>query len=132
MYGHDINSTTTPIEAGLLWSISKRRRQKGGFIGEDRVLREIEEGPTRRRVGILPEGKATAREHTKNMNLQGDQIGKITSGGFGPTINGPIAMGYVKTDHSAVGTEVILMVREKEVKASIVKLPFTAHRYFYG
>ncbi len=132
LYGHDINSTTTPIEAGLLWSISKRRRQKGGFIGEDRVLREIEEGPTRRRVGILPEGKAPAREHTKIMNLQGDQIGKITSGGFGPTINGPIAMGYVKTDHSAVGTEVILMVREKEVKASIVKLPFTAHRYFYG
>ena len=132
LYGRDINPTTSPIEAGLLWSIAKRRRQKGGFIGEERVLREIDEGPSRRRVGILPNGKAPAREHTKIMNVEGDRIGEITSGGFGPSINGPIAMGYVSVEHSVVGTEVILLVREKEIKASVVRLPFTEHRYFHG
>ena len=132
LYGHEINSTTTPIEAGLLWSIGKRRRQKGGFVGEERILQEINHGPTRRRVGILPEGKAPAREHTKIMNMKGDQIGEITSGGFGPSINGPVAMGYVQAEHSVVGTEVVLLVREKELKAKVVKLPFIEHRYFYG
>ncbi len=132
LYGHDINSTTSPIEAGLLWSIGKRRRKRGEFIGEERVLREIDEGPSRRGVGTLPEGKSPAREHVKIMNLDGDQIGEITCGRFGPSINGPIAMGYVKTEYSQLGTEVILLVREKKLKANIVRLPFTEHRYFQG
>jgi aminomethyltransferase len=129
LYGHDINQETSPIEAGLTWSIQKRRRTEGGFPGTVRILQEIADGPLRQRVGILPQGRAPAREGTQILDESGELIGEVTSGGFGPTAGGPIAMGYVVSDFAAVGTTVQLSVRGKLMPASIVPLPFVAHRY---
>lgn len=129
LYGHDIDTTTSPVEAGLLWSIGKRRRQQGGFIGAERILREISEKPSRRRVGIKPGGRAPAREGTEIQSLDGETIGKVTSGGFGPSVGGPVAMGYVDTAHASAGTGVNLMVRGKALAGEISKLPFVAHNF---
>jgi aminomethyltransferase len=129
LYGHDIDTTTTPIEAGLQWSIQKRRRAEGGFPGATRIQREIASGSPRKRVGIKPEGRAPAREGTEILAADGEPIGKVTSGGFGPSVNGPIAMGYVATPHSVPGTRVQLVVRGKRLPAEIVALPFIPHRY---
>jgi aminomethyltransferase len=132
LWGHDIDETTTPVEAGLAWTISKRRREQGGFPGADVIRRQIAEGPTRVRVGIKPEGKAPAREHTQIADPSGGSIGIVTSGGYGPTVGGPIAMGYVDKAHAAPGTEVALSVRNAALKARVVKLPFVPHRYVRG
>ena len=105
LYGHELDETTSPNEAGLMWSIAKRRRVEGGFIGAGRVQAELATGTQRSRVGIKPDGKAPAREGTIIQNAVGRDIGKITSGGFGPTVNGPVAMGYVETAFSAVPGE---------------------------
>ena len=129
LYGHDIDETTSPVEADLLWSIQKRRRTEGGFMGADRVLNEITSGPKRKRVGIKPEGRAPAREGTIVTDVAGRQIGVITSGGFGPTANGPVAMGYVETEFAKAGTAIQLIVREKLMLAQIVTLPFVPHNY---
>ncbi len=129
LYGHDIDETTSPVEAGLTWSIQKRRRQEGGFLGEKRILEEIVSGPQRKRAGIQPVGKALAREGTEIQNAAGDAIGHITSGGFGPTANGPVAMGYVDTSYADIGTEILLMIRGKACPAKVVALPFVPHRY---
>ncbi len=129
LYGHDIDTTTSPIEADLAWSIQKRRRDGSGFPGHARIKTELANGPKRRRVGILPEGRAPAREGTEILDASGAKIGAITSGGFGPSVNGPIAMGYVTTAHATVGTRVQLMVRGKPLPAAVVKMPFTPHRY---
>jgi len=129
LYGHDIDTTTSPIEAGLAWSIQKRRRSEAGFPGAARILDELQSGPKRRRVGIRPEGRAPAREGTIVLAADGTQIGHITSGGFGPTVNGPIAMGYVTASHAAAGTPVQLVVRGKPLAARIVPLPFVPHRF---
>jgi aminomethyltransferase len=128
LYGHDIDTGTSPVEAALTWSISKRRREEGGFPGAERVQRELRESPARLRVGIKPEGRAPAREGTEIRS--GDSvIGKVTSGGFGPSVNGPISMGYVAKEHAAPGTAVQLIVRDKPLPAQIVTLPFVPHRY---
>jgi aminomethyltransferase len=129
LHGHDIDGTTNPVEADLLWSIQKRRRVEGGFPGAARIQEEIAEGPKRKRVGIRPEGRAPAREGTIVTDLLGRQIGKVTSGGFGPTVNGPIAMGYVETAFAAAGTSVHLMVRGQAMPAQIAALPFVPHNY---
>jgi aminomethyltransferase len=129
LYGHDIDETTSPIEAGLEWSIQKRRREQGGFPGFERIKAELESGPKRRRVGIKPDGRAPAREGTEILALLGDRLGMVTSGGFGPTVNGPIAMGYVPSGRAEPGTPVNLMVRGKALSASVVPLPFVPHRY---
>jgi aminomethyltransferase len=129
LYGHDIDTTTSPIEAGLAWSIQKRRRVEGGFPGAARIQRELAEGPSRKRVGIKPDGRAPAREGTEVLDASGAKIGVITSGGFGPTVNGPIAMGYIITAHAAPGTKVQLLVRGKPIPAEVVTLPFAPHRY---
>ena len=129
LYGHDIDETTSPVEAGLLWSIQKRRREEGGFPGADRVKREIAEGPGRVRIGLRPEGRAPAREGTVITTPEGREVGLVTSGGFGPSVNGPIAMGYVSPDVSALGTELHLIVRAKPVPARVASMPFTPHRY---
>jgi aminomethyltransferase len=129
LYGSDISETTTPIEASLLWAIQKRRREEGGFPGASVIQRQIAEGPQRKRVGILPEGKAPARAHTEIANEHGEVIGEITSGGFGPTVGGPVAMGYVRTDLSKVGTPLQLMVRGKALPAKVAAMPFAPHRY---
>ena len=100
LYGHDIDETTSPVEAGLAWSIQKRRRLEGGFPGAERILRELRDGPSRLRVGIRPDGRAPAREGTEILSVAGEPVGRITSGGFGPSLDAPIAMGYVNADHA--------------------------------
>jgi aminomethyltransferase len=129
LYGHDIDTTTSPVEAALTWSIGKRRRAEGGFPGAERIQRELTDGPARLRVGIKPEGRAPAREGTEIRSADGKPIGKVTSGGFGPTANGPISMGYVEGGFTAPGTAVQLVVRDKPMPASVVALPFVPHRY---
>lgn len=130
LYGHDIDETTSPIEADLVWSISKRRREEGGFPGAERIQRELREGPDRRRVGIRPEGKAPAREGTEIVDSDGRSIGTITSGGFGPSVDGPVAMGYVQSEYSDPGTKVGLMVRGTSRPARVADMPFVPHRYY--
>jgi aminomethyltransferase len=129
LYGHDIDTETSPIEAGLLWSIPKHRRAVGGFPGDTIIIRQIAGGPSRRRVGILPEGRAPAREGTEIVDAAGAKIGVVTSGGFAPSLNRPIAMGYVGRDFAEAGTKVALMVRGKALPAEIVKMPFVKKSY---
>ena len=129
LYGHDIDETTSPIEAGLAWSIQKRRREQGGFPGAARIQDELANGPKRRRVGIKPDGRAPARDGTEILALLGDKLGVVTSGGFGPSVNGPVAMGYVKAGYAEPGKPVNLMVRGKALSGSVASLPFVPHRY---
>jgi aminomethyltransferase len=129
LYGHDIDETTSPIEAGLGWSVGRRRREEGGFPGESRIRAEMANGPKRRRVGLRPEGRALAREGTIVKAKDGKTIGIVTSGGFGPTVNGPIAMGYVEAGHAKIDTTVDLMLRERAVRAVVVDMPFVPHAY---
>jgi aminomethyltransferase len=129
LYGHELDESNSPNEAGLMWSIAKRRRDEGGFIGAARVQRELEQGVLRKRVGIKPDGRAPARDGTEIQNSDGRKIGVITSGGFGPTVNGPIAMGYVDTVFADVGTKVNLIVRGQAMPANIVKLPFIPNNF---
>jgi aminomethyltransferase len=131
LYGHDIDTTTTPIEAVLLWSIGKERRAQGGFPGAAVVQKQIAEGAPRKRVGLLPDGKAIAREGAEIV-IAGKILGKVTSGGFAPTLGRAVAMGYVDKAHSASGTKVELMVRGKPVPAEIVPMPFVKHAYYRG
>jgi aminomethyltransferase len=137
LYGHDIDTTTSPIEAGLAWTIGKRRRTDGGFPGAARILRELTEGPDRRRVGIRPDGRAPAREGTAVTDAAGAAIGTVTSGGFGPSAatdgkGAPIAMGYVDPAHAAEGTGLSLVVRGTPRPARIVRMPFVPTRYYRG
>lgn len=129
LYGNDIDETTSPIEAGLIWSISKRRRAEGGFPGAARIQSEIAEGATRKRVGIKPDGRAPARDGVEIQDTSGNAIGSITSGGFGPSIAAPIAMGYVPTEQAAIGTKLNLIVRGKALPATVVKLPFVPNNF---
>jgi aminomethyltransferase len=129
LHGHDIGPSTTPVEAGLTWSIQKRRREEGGFPGADRIRREIAEKPARVRIGLRPEGRALAREGTVITTPDGREVGVVTSGGFGPTVNAPVAMGYVAREFSAPGTELHLTVRGKPLPARVASMPFAPHRY---
>ncbi|MBF0391106.1 MAG: glycine cleavage system aminomethyltransferase GcvT [Alphaproteobacteria bacterium] len=129
LYGSDIDTTTTPIEAGLAWTIGKRRRAEGGFPGAEIILGQLRDGPARRRVGIRPEGKAPARAHTDIVDAVGRKIGEVTSGGFGPSLDAPIAMGFVETAFAQPGSELGLMVRGTARPARVVPLPFVPHRY---
>lgn len=130
LYGSDIDTTTTPVEAALTWTIGKRRRAEGGFPGADRILAQLENGAPKKRVGIRPLGRAPARGHTEIQDGHGRRIGEITSGGFGPSVNGPVAMGYVETAYSKVGTPLTLIVRGQTQSAQVESLPFVPHRYF--
>jgi aminomethyltransferase len=132
LYGHDIDETTTPIEAGLAWTIGRRRRAEGAFPGAAVVLRELAQGPRRKRVGIRPEERAPAREDTTILDTSGNPIGRVTSGGFGPSVGGPIAMGYVDRAHAAEGTALALLVRGVARPGRIVPLPFVPTRYYRG
>ncbi len=129
LYGHDIDTTTTPIEAGLAWSIGARRRKEGGFPGARVIQQQLAEGPSRRRVGILPHGRQPARDHTEILDSAGKKLGEITSGGFGPSVGGPVAMGYVAASAAAAGTVLTLLVRGKPQPARTVTLPFVKHNY---
>jgi aminomethyltransferase len=129
LYGHDVDEDTSPIEANLAWAVGKSRRSEGNFPGAERILSELEEGPARLRVGIVPEGRAPAREGTEIQNEAVETIGRITSGGFGPAVDGPIAMGYVARDYGATGTPIRLLVRGVARPALVVDMPFVPHRY---
>jgi len=130
LYGHDIDETTTPVEADLVWSISKRRREQGGFPGADIIQEQMRDGPGRLRVGLLPEGRTPAREGTQIQDKDGNVIGAVTSGGFGPSVGGPVAMGYIASSHADTGTPVDLMVRGTAQPAAVAAMPFAPHRYF--
>jgi aminomethyltransferase len=129
LYGNDIDETTSPVEAALTWTIGKRRRMAGDFPGAARVAQELADGAKRLRVGIRPEGRQPARGHTPIHAPGGAAIGEITSGGFGPSLNAPVAMGYVAREHAADGTSLDLMVRGKALPAVVAPTPFVPHRY---
>jgi aminomethyltransferase len=136
LYGHDIDTTTTPIEASLLWAISNARRpggaREGGFPGSNVILAQIAGGVARKRVGIRPAGKVPVREGVELVDTDGKPMGKVTSGGFGPTVGGPLAMGYVETAYAALDTELRAMVRGRPVPVKVAKLPFVPQRYYRG
>jgi len=131
LYGHDIDETTSPNEASLTWAIQKVRREggerAGGFPGAERILGEFANGPARKRVGLIPGSRAPMRDHTQLFANETDAepIGEVTSGGFGPTINGPMSMGYVTTAHSKLGTTIYAELRGKRVPATVSAMPFT-------
>lgn len=131
LYGNDIDETTSPVEARLMWAIQKVRRpggaRAGGFRGEARIMKEITEGSARKRIGLRPEGRAPMRAGTQLFaDAEADQpIGVITSGGFGPTIEGPMSMGYVTTDLSKAGTVIYAELRGKRLPAVVSAMPFT-------
>ncbi len=128
LYGNDIDEGTSPIEAGLIWAIQKRRREDGGFPGAARIQAGIADGPARRLIGIRPDTRAPARAGTE-IAVDGTPVGAVTSGGFGPTVEGPVSMGYVAAAHAAPGTRLDLIIRGKAVPATVVALPFVAHNY---
>lgn len=132
LYGHDIDATTTPVEAGLTWAIQKRRREDGGFPGAEVVQRQLAEGPARRRVGLRPEGRAPVREGAELQDGQGVAVGRVTSGGFGPSVGAPVAMGYLEAGLAAPETAVTALVRGRELPCRVAKLPFAPHRYHRG
>lgn len=129
LYGHDLDTSKTPVAASLNWMISKARRERGDFPGAQRILGEIRDGVPSKRVGIKPLGRAPAREGTEIQNADGETIGVITSGGFGPTVNGPVAQGYVDTSYAKAGTPLKLLVRGKLLEAEVATLPFVPARY---
>lgn len=129
LYGHDIDTMTTPIEAVLAWTISKRRRAEGGFPGASVIQKQLAETAARKRVGIRPQGRAPVREGAKIFDPQGRAVGIVTSGGFGPSVGAPVAMGYVETAFAQPGQAVQLDLRGKMVAAEIAALPFSPHRY---
>jgi len=132
LYGHELDETIDPIEAGLAWSIQKRRRLEGGFPGAARIQAALAEGPARKRVGLKPDGRAPARDGAEIVNASGVEIGRVSSGGFGPSVAGPIAMGYVVRSAAAPGTPVSLMARGKPLAARVAPLPFHPHAYHRG
>jgi aminomethyltransferase len=129
LFGNDIDELTSPVEAGLSWVIGKRRREHWDFPGATAIRDQVENGPHRRRVGLRPEGRAPARAGTQIVAPDGTGAGSVTSGGFSPMLNAPIAMGYVRYDVSPPGTPVLLLVRGKQLPAQVCKLPFIPHRY---
>ncbi|MDZ4867893.1 MAG: glycine cleavage system aminomethyltransferase GcvT [Alphaproteobacteria bacterium] len=129
LYGHDIDETTTPVEASLTWAIGKRRKMEKGFPGDARIMDQLFNGAKRLRVGLKPEGRAPAREGSEIVDATGAVVGRVTSGGFGPSVNGPVAMGYVSPKYAADGTELGLMVRGQKLPARVVPLPFVQKRF---
>lgn len=136
LYGHDMSSATTPIEAGLLWAISKVRRadgeRAGNFPGAERVFEQQQKGVARKRVGLLPQERVPVREGAEIVDADGTVIGQVSSGGFGPTLGAPVAMGYVNASHTAIDSDVWAVVRGKRVAMKVAKTPFVPQRYYRG
>ena len=129
LYGHDLDPTTTPVEADLGFAISKRRREEGGFPGAERIRLELAEGPVRRRVGLAVAGRQPVRQGAMVVDGEGNEVGKVTSGGFSPMLEAPIAMAYVPAAAAEAGTAVTLAQRGKIFEAEVVPMPFVPHRY---
>jgi aminomethyltransferase len=136
LYGHDIDTTTTPVEAALTWAIQKVRRaggaRAGGYPGAAVIDAQLAEGAKRKRVGLVGLERAPIREGTKLVNAEGAELGTVTSGTLGPTVNQPVAMGYLPATHAAVGTEVFAEVRGKRLPMKVAAMPFAPHRYYRG
>jgi aminomethyltransferase len=130
LYGHDLDTDTTPVMADLGFAISKRRRAEGGFAGATRILAEIDNGPLQKRVGLEVEGRQPVREGARILDGEGNEVGRVTSGGFSPSLGRPIAMGYVATHLSEVGTTLKLEQRSKLFDARVAQMPFVPHRYY--
>jgi aminomethyltransferase len=128
LYGHDLDETIDPVEAGLAWSIAKRRREEGGFPGFGRIQAALHDGPPRRRVGLLPQAKTPVREGVE-LFANGRLVGRVTSGGFSPSLERPIAMGYVESAFAEPGVELAAQVRGRSFDVLIERLPFVPHRY---
>jgi aminomethyltransferase len=129
LYGHDIDETTNPIEADLAWTIGKRRKLARDFPAAERIMGELINGPRRKRVGLMLKDKTPAREGAELVDGIGTVAGRITSGGFGPSTGGPIAMGYVAADYAGDGMELAAIVRGQPRPAVVSPLPFVPHRY---
>jgi len=135
LYGHDIDSTTSPVEGNIAWAMQKTRRsggaRAGGFPGADRILSELHNGAERKRVGLLPQGRAPMREGTPLFatSESADQIGVITSGGFGPSVERPIAMGYLPAELTNIGTEIYAELRGKRLPVTVADMPFRPSTY---
>ncbi|MEM1402506.1 MAG: glycine cleavage system aminomethyltransferase GcvT [Pseudomonadota bacterium] len=136
LYGHELDPTTTPIEARLNWAISKARRpggeREGGYPGADRVAKDLAQGASRVRIGLQVLGKRPVREGMSLVDGEGRRIGSVTSGGFGATVDAPIAMAYVEPTYAALGTELAVDVRGKALPVEVVKMPVVPQRYFRG
>ena len=137
LYGNDIDTTTTPVEASLLWGISKPRRadgeRPGGFPGADLILEQIQtKDVARKRIGLLGQSKAPVREGSKLFDADDNEVGIVTSGTFGPTKGAPVAMAYVKTDLAKIGTELFAEVRGKKLPMTVEKMPFVPQNYYRG
>ncbi len=136
LYGHDMDSATTPVEASLGWAISKVRRadgeRAGGFPGAERIFAQQREGVASKRVGLLPQERVPVREGAEIVDAQGAVIGKVSSGGFGPSLGAPVAMGYVASAHAALDSEVFALVRGKRVPMKVARTPFVPQRYYRG
>ena len=129
LYGHDLDEQTTPVEADLTFALSKRRRAEGGFPGAQRIQLELEQGTITRRVGLAVEGRQPVREGAMVVDGEGNDIGRVTSGGFSPMLEAPIAMAYVPAAMAAPGTQITLSQRAKLFQARVVPTPFVPHRY---
>ena len=129
LYGHDLNEKINPVEANLKWAIAKKRKEVGGFNGWSKIKDLLTNGSEKIRVGIKPEGKVIARENTKIFSSNGEEIGFVTSGTFGPSVNRPVAMGYIKSEFSKIGTSIQLEVRGKKYEGKVSELPFYKKSY---
>lgn len=129
LYGHDLSESISPIEAGLRWAIPKRRREEGGYLGANVINQQLQEGPPRVRIGLKPQGRAPVREGA-DLVSEGTHIGFVSSGGYGPSVEGPIAMGYVDAGFS--GGSVTAQVRSKEIVCDVAELPFVSPKYVRG
>ena len=136
LYGHDLDQTTTPVAANLLWAMQKTRRpggeREGGFPGAQTIFAELESQSAQLRVGLLPEGKAPVREGVEIANADGQVIGKVTSGGFSPTLGAPIAMGYIDSAEATMENQVFALVRGKQLPCRVAPMPFVPQRYYRG
>jgi aminomethyltransferase len=129
LYGHDLDEETSPVEADLVFALSKRRRAEGGFAGWHRIARELAEGPIRKRVGLAIAGRQPVREGAIMVDAEGNEVGKVTSGGFSPSLGAPIAMAYVPLAYALPGTEVSLAARGRIFTGTVTAMPFVPHRY---
>lgn len=136
LYGHDMDTGITPVEASLSWALSKARRvngaRPGGYPGAEIIMRQLAEGVTKKRVGLLARDRMPVREGAELVDASGRAVGKVTSGGFGPTVGRPVAMGYVEIAHATLGTSLQAIVRGKPVPIDVAKTPFTPQRYYRG
>ncbi len=136
LYGHDMDAGTTPVEASLGWALSKSRRaggaRAGGYPGADVIMRQLADGVARKRVGLLVKDRMPVREGAELVDASGRPVGKVTSGGFAPSLGAPVAMGYVGSAHAQLGTALQAIVRGKPVPVEVAKTPFVAQRYYRG